>query len=310
MRLEQLEYVTEIAKCHSMTRAAANLFVTQPALSESLNSLERELDFTIFRRSKQGMTLTAAGEKFYEEAQMVLSIIRGWDKFSQVGAEEGGNVNLGFTSVTRNLLPLIETAVENAGGDYHLCCFASGDDTVLADIQQGKFNVGLIGVIPAKYSEYAPFCEKNGWKLDFLFEDPFQVMISTKNPLAQKELLEFDDLKGLTIARYPDPYGSITKAYYRDFFAQDYPCYTHDKDILLEQVARDRAVAVFPWVSVVNHYRVRRGQVKPMSIRNFSLPVHFYIIHPGEEKLTAPERLLVEHIREIPFLERIQAGEE
>ena len=73
MRLEQLEYVTEIAKCHSMTRAAANLFVTQPALSESLNSLERELDFTIFRRSKQGMTLTAAGEKFFEEAQMAVS---------------------------------------------------------------------------------------------------------------------------------------------------------------------------------------------------------------------------------------------
>ena len=54
MRLEQLENVVEIAKYESINRAAIELHLAQQSLMSSLNSLENELGFKIFERSRKG----------------------------------------------------------------------------------------------------------------------------------------------------------------------------------------------------------------------------------------------------------------
>ena len=62
MRIEQLLYLSEIAKTHSISIAANNLFVSQPAISTAIKKLEEELDVTLFSRSKNGVFLTPIGE--------------------------------------------------------------------------------------------------------------------------------------------------------------------------------------------------------------------------------------------------------
>lgn len=52
MRLEQMRYVLEIEKTHSISAAATNLFVTPSTISESIKKLEDELNMMLFIRSK------------------------------------------------------------------------------------------------------------------------------------------------------------------------------------------------------------------------------------------------------------------
>lgn len=59
MRLEQLQYLIEISKCHSLTLAAENLFITQPALSRSIIALEEELGVELLARTSSGVSLTS-----------------------------------------------------------------------------------------------------------------------------------------------------------------------------------------------------------------------------------------------------------
>jgi DNA-binding transcriptional LysR family regulator len=54
MRLEQLQYVIEIADSGSISAAAERLHVSQPSISQSIASLERELNTKIFKRSRLG----------------------------------------------------------------------------------------------------------------------------------------------------------------------------------------------------------------------------------------------------------------
>ena len=61
-----------IAAKGTLSEAAKSLFITQPSLSEALNSLEGELGITIFRRNNKGMTLTQEGEEFLGYARQVL----------------------------------------------------------------------------------------------------------------------------------------------------------------------------------------------------------------------------------------------
>ena len=63
MNINQLKYVIEVAASSSMREAATKLFVTQPALSESIRELEDELGILIFERTNKGISVTEAGRE-------------------------------------------------------------------------------------------------------------------------------------------------------------------------------------------------------------------------------------------------------
>ena len=71
MTLQQIYYALIIAEEGSMNRAAGRLFVSQPALTGTIQSLESEIDITIFSRSKRGVSLTAEGEEFLKYARQL-----------------------------------------------------------------------------------------------------------------------------------------------------------------------------------------------------------------------------------------------
>lgn len=76
MRIEQLQYLTEISRTHSFRAAAEILFVTQPALSESIKKLEKELGVVLLERTPNGVYPTAVGLEIVEISQRILADAR------------------------------------------------------------------------------------------------------------------------------------------------------------------------------------------------------------------------------------------
>lgn len=72
MNWNQLQYVITIAEEKSITKAAKKLFISQPSLSLSIQSLEKETGVTLFQRSHGEISLTYAGTLFYEWAVSTL----------------------------------------------------------------------------------------------------------------------------------------------------------------------------------------------------------------------------------------------
>jgi len=69
----QLHYFITVADEGQITRAAAKLHIAQPALSQAIAQLEAELGVKLLERHPRGVTLTAAGEQFYEKAHVALA---------------------------------------------------------------------------------------------------------------------------------------------------------------------------------------------------------------------------------------------
>jgi len=72
MNLNVLKYVIMVAEEKNMTKAAERLYISQPSLSQSIQSLEKELKVNIFDRSHSPIKLTYAGEQFVEWARQTL----------------------------------------------------------------------------------------------------------------------------------------------------------------------------------------------------------------------------------------------
>lgn len=72
MDIKDLEYVVQVAKTYSFSKAAANLYVSQPALSQAIKRLEKYLDLDLFFRDKNNVDITEAGKYFVEKAEKIL----------------------------------------------------------------------------------------------------------------------------------------------------------------------------------------------------------------------------------------------
>lgn len=72
MRTTQLECFTSVARHRSFTKAAEELHIAQPAVSQQIQALEQELGFKLFDRTHQEVALTRAGRSYYLNALSVL----------------------------------------------------------------------------------------------------------------------------------------------------------------------------------------------------------------------------------------------
>jgi DNA-binding transcriptional LysR family regulator len=73
MELRYLKYFVTVAERQNFTRAAEELHVAQPAISQQIKSLEDELGVSLLHRTKRSVTLTAAGTAFLSEAKQILA---------------------------------------------------------------------------------------------------------------------------------------------------------------------------------------------------------------------------------------------
>jgi LysR family nitrogen assimilation transcriptional regulator len=75
MELRELRNFTQVARAGSVSRAAAELRLAQPALSRQIKKLEHELGVPLFARHGRGVRLSAAGSKLLERAEAISQLV-------------------------------------------------------------------------------------------------------------------------------------------------------------------------------------------------------------------------------------------
>ena len=72
MHLSQLKYFVKVAECGSITRAAQELFISQPSLTKAIANLESEFELQLLERNAKGVRITPVGREFLTYAKDVL----------------------------------------------------------------------------------------------------------------------------------------------------------------------------------------------------------------------------------------------
>lgn len=109
MEIRQFRYVNAVAECGSITKAAARLFISQPALSNYISKLEDELGSRLFDRTTTPLTLTYAGEQYLRRAKQILIQLDDMKReFRDISNNLSGRLRVGFPSERIiYMLPLI-----------------------------------------------------------------------------------------------------------------------------------------------------------------------------------------------------------
>ena len=91
-----MEYIYEVYKEKSFSKAAANLFISQPSLSANVKRIEKRIGYPIFDRSTKPLQLTECGEKYIQAVERIMDIQKNFSDFVQDWGElKTGSLSIG-----------------------------------------------------------------------------------------------------------------------------------------------------------------------------------------------------------------------
>ena len=192
MTTKQIDYCIELARTLNFSRAAENMFVSQPTFSYQIRLLEEEVGFAIFERSGRGAALTPAGAQF-------VSFLTGMRQELKRAIEQGQNFSAKYRD-SISVCMMVWQAV------YFL-------PEAMRIFEESKPNVQITPVFKYENSMEAflrdeadiVFALKEqtrqvpGIRVHDLFESRVYLIANRDDPLAGKNLIREEDLYGRTL---------------------------------------------------------------------------------------------------------------
>ena len=192
MTTKQIDYCIELARTLNFSRAADNMFVSQPTFSYQIRALEEEVDFAVFERSGKGAALTPAGAQF-------VSFLTGMREDLKHAVEQGQNFSaryLDSISVcmsVRQSLYFLPEAMRLFAKQYPmvqitpLFQYAGSMERFLGDEADIVFAL-------KEQTRQLP-----GIHVHDLFESRIYLIADRHDPLAEKNVISEEDICGRTL---------------------------------------------------------------------------------------------------------------
>ncbi|MGO3742551.1 LysR family transcriptional regulator [Kerstersia sp.] len=146
MDIYQLRTFLAVAREGSITRAADQLFLSQPAVSAHIKSLEEELALALFDRTPRGMSLTPAGARLHTRAEQLLAMHHDMlDEARRIRGTLSGRLRLGLTGAASGPLlgPLLSALAERYPAVEIDLQYAPSVE-ILHGIRSGALDAGLM----------------------------------------------------------------------------------------------------------------------------------------------------------------------
>ena len=236
LSLSQLYNFKKLAETQHMTRAAKELYITQPTLSLSIKALEHELGVPLFFRDGRQIKLTKHGRDFYADIAGVLGDLdRSIAAVRSQGSVGCGSLNIGtIPTIQHDFLPeLLQRFWKEYGYDVKMAFAVEFSLPLIRALKAQEFDL----IFASKADN-----EPNLRFVPMLSKRPFLV-VHEEGPFSDRESVSLEELRGVPFASYAPntPLGTEVKRLLDRFGIQ--PAIVYDDEFMLTSVVvANRAV--------------------------------------------------------------------
>jgi DNA-binding transcriptional LysR family regulator len=249
--LQQLKYIVTVAETGNITEAAKQLFISQPSLTNAIRELEKEMQITIFNRTNKGVVISNEGEIFLSYARQILEQVGLMEeKFLNV-KERRPQFSVSCQHYSFAVNAFVDLIHEFDANQYDFTLRETQTYEIIEDVSRLKSEIGILYVSSKNEEIIMKLIKQHDLKFEELFTAKPHVFISSKHPLADKEMITLEDLEEY-------PYLSFEQGEYNSFYFAEEILSTldHKKNIKV----RDRAT-LFNLVIGLNGYTVSSGVI-------------------------------------------------
>jgi len=248
VNLNQLRYFVSVAECGNFTKAAANHYISQTAITQQIHSLEESIGAKLFDRNSRPVTLTPAGKVFLKEVREILgkmdaAVMR--TREATTGLE--GELRLGFTKgYEHSDLPKYLRNFHHEYPNVLISCYRCDTDMLAAGLTSGEYDVIFTW-------DSTNLRQEEALALRIMERVPLRVALYANHPLARRKELTRKDLKQENIL-FMSPSGtgdSFGDAFYIRLYQQagyqpNIILRSNDIESILMMVAAEEGISIVP----------------------------------------------------------------
>ena len=192
MDLQKLQAFLTLAECKNFSEAAEQLYLSQPAISKQIQTLEDDLGAPLFNRGNKQTTLTIQGERFLPYALEIVNLYQtAQEHLAQLEHLNEGIISFGATHfIGVYIMPAIIATFQKEYPNIEINMKISNSKALLADLEHRKLEFLIL-------SDYIATSE-NKHHVRVFMEDELVIIASKNHPLAQKEYCDLTELANET----------------------------------------------------------------------------------------------------------------
>lgn len=173
---KELRYIACIARNQNLTKAAQELYISQPSLSKFLHNLENSMEIKLFNRLGNKFVLTYAGERYLEYAERILLIKKDLDdEMNDISALRDGRLNIAFPQTRcAYMAPAILPEFKRAYPNVRVNLFEASSNELEKMLLNGKVDIAIFNG-PVNHAELA---------FEILANEELVLAVSKNHPLA------------------------------------------------------------------------------------------------------------------------------
>jgi DNA-binding transcriptional LysR family regulator len=211
LTLRDLNVLMTVAKCGSMGKAAAQLSISQPAISKAIADMERSLGVQLLDRGTRGVETTIYARALLERGTIVFDELKEAAKHIECLAHPtSGEIRIGCTIAIAT--GFVSAVVERLSRRYPKLSFhisAGEASTIHQALEKRQFDLVIVPMV-------APIIEEH-LHADILYDEPLIVVAGVKSPWSRRRKVNLAELTDATWALPPSDslYGSVVAEAFR-----------------------------------------------------------------------------------------------
>lgn len=286
--LRQIKVFEAVAHHSSYTRAADELYLTQPAVSMQIKQLEENLDVALFEQIGKRIYLTEAGREFHRySSHIVQQLSEAETVLEELKGVQRGNLNISVVSTAKYFAPRLLAIFSRRFQDVTVSLDVTNRERVLRQLTANEKDIAIMGIPPLDQDLVAePFTE-----------NPLVVVAPPDHPLAAEKNISLQRLQQETfLMREP---GSGTRSAMERFF-EERDIHISSSMMMNSNEAIKQAVQAGLGLGIVSvHTVVLELEVQRLAILDVEhLPImrHWYLVHRQGKRLSPLSQAFKEFI--------------
>lgn len=242
MDIQHIRYFLAVAKHESFSKAAEQLYVTQPILTRCIKNLEKELGVQLIERSTKHFALTEAGQLLLQQGATLLQQHKDiYRQMDDLAGGQAGELRISGPGVLLDMyFPKLVTQYRRSHPAVHITVRECGSRTVVQDVLEGSADIGLVML---------PLTDKEPLHIIPIVEDEIHVLVHKDHPLAKNASVHIRQLEGLDIITYNQSttlYHAFEKLCQQEGFSPTIAYQSMMPGFILDILSFGDCVGVFP----------------------------------------------------------------
>lgn len=296
MNLNQLRAFHAVAKTGAFSKAAEELFVTEPAVFIQVRSLERCLGFKLLDKFGKDLKPTEVGLMLFHYAEKIFSLVEDADKaIKEVQALKSGELRIGAAkALAQYLMPLVVSSFRDFYPKIKVLLSEGSSDELVRAVLDHQFELAIVARVPyPDRINVMPFSKEK-----------IVVIVSPDSELLDKEEVSLEELNEQPVICRDA--GSATRhavsaAFEKHGLRPSAMVESGNTEFIKDMVKKDKGYSLLSSICVRNE--IRKGELGSVRLKDGELVLDIDVVHLKGKSLSPAAATFLNFLRECSDLE-------